>query len=366
MKSLFSMLFGQMEREHMGFSLAALSETNPALAAQFAWQVNRLPDPLPARWLHWGCGANLFEDFINVDFVRAAGVHEWDFLDLWPANVAGQFEGAFSEDTLEHFFLAEQAYILCSLNLLLKPAGVSRILMPSWARLLALGEKAAAPGEFLRETFGVATEVDAMNAGLRFSGHRWLHDTKSLAFLAAACGFEPVPTSCAESTVEWLSNRNLRSESDSASFATDLVKRVPLDRLEVPPLRVQGAEQLEALDSGIGVWRATAANAQVRYELDEPIAVSRLALANIRSANASEFRSHYYKSVSLHRDSAAGTWRLDETLKSRQCMNLLTRQQIRQATKDIAMIDAVSFAPVAQAGQVFTLGSLELFVEHQP
>lgn len=363
MKSLFSMLFGQMEREHMGFSLAALSETNPALAAQFTWQVNRLPEPLPARWLHWGSGANVFEDFINVDFVRAPGVHEWDFLDIWPAHAAGQFEGAFSEDTLEHFFLAEQAYILCNLNLLLKPSGVSRILMPSWARLLALGEKAAAPGEFLRETFGVATEVDAMNAGLRFSGHRWLHDAKSLAFLAKDCGFDAVPTSCAESTVEWLSHRNLRSEGDSASFATDLVKRVPLDRIEVPKASVQGAEQLEELESGIGVWRATASDAQVRYQLETPVAASKLALANIRSANASEFRSHYYKSVSLHREGTSGTWRLDETLKSRACMNLLTRQQVRQTVRDMTAIDSVSFVPVAQAGQVFTLGPMELFVD---
>lgn len=366
MKSLLQSLFKDAERSPADFSLAALQAVNPALAAQFLWQTNALADPPPARWLHWGSGSNVFDDFVNVDFMAGPGVLEWDFLDRWPAHAAGQFEGAFSEDTLEHFFLAEQAYILCNLNLLLQPAGVSRILMPSWSRLMALGAKAAQPGEFLRETFGVATEVDAMNAGLRFSGHRWLHDADSLAFLAADCGFQAVPTSCAESTVAWLSNRNLRSEGDSASFATDLVKRADLRRIEVPPAEVTGAERVEVLDGGIEVWHATAADAQVRYTLDVPWIASTVALANIRSANLSEFRSHYYKSVQfLHADfeGVESIWRLDETLKSKPCMNLVTRQQIRQATVRLPAISEVRFQPVAQAGQRFTLGPLELFVE---
>lgn len=363
MKSLFQSLFTDAAQPAAGFSLAALQAANPALAAQFIWRSNVLPEPIPARWLHWGCGSNVFDEFVNVDFVAGPQVLEWDFLDLWPLHAAGQFEGAFSEDTLEHFFLAEQAYILCNLNLLLQAGGVARILMPSWSRLLALGAKAAAPGEFLRETFGVATEVDAMNAGLRFSGHRWLHDGQSLAFLAADCGFNAVSTSCAESTVPWLSNRNLRSEADSASFATDLVKRAALRRLEVPPAEVVGAERVEQLEGGIEVWRATAADARVHYPLETPLAVADLALANIRSANLSEFRSHYYKAIGFHTGGAEGVWRLDETLKSKPCMNLATRQQIRQATVAVPTVGAVWFQPVAQAGQLFTLGSLELFVE---
>lgn len=366
MKSLLQSLFKDTAPPPAGFSLAALQMSNPALAAQFLWQTNALAEPLPARWLHWGSGSNVFDDFVNVDFVVGAGVLEWDFLDVWPAHAAGQFEGAFSEDTLEHFFLAEQAYILCNLNRLLKPGGVSRILMPSWARLMALGAKAAQPGEFLRETFGVATEVDAMNAGLRFSGHRWLHDADSLAFLAADCGFRAVPTGCADSTVAWLSNRNLRSEDNSASFATDLVKRAEFRRIEVPPTEVAGAERVEVLEGGIEVWRATAADAQVRYAFDVPLVASTVALANIRSANLSEFRSHYYKSIQFLDEGADGVeavWRFDETLKSKPCMNLVTRQQIRQATVRLPAINEVRFQPVAQAGQSFTLGPLELFVE---
>ncbi|MBL8515639.1 MAG: hypothetical protein JNM76_01615 [Betaproteobacteria bacterium] len=370
MKSLLQSLFKDTvkstEPSSSAFSLAALQSANPALAAQFVWRTNELPDPLPARWLHWGCSSNVFDEFVNVDFAAGPPVLEWDFLDDWPTQAAGRFEGAFSEDTLEHFFLGEQAYILCNLNVLLKRGGVSRILMPSWRRLMALGPKAAAPGEFLRETFGVATEVDAMNVGLRFSGHRWLHDAESLAFLAADCGFNTVPTSCAESTVAWLSNRNLRSEDDSASFATDLVKRAELRRIEVLPAEVAGAERVEVLEGGIEVWHATAADAQVRYALDVPMSASTVALANIRSANLSEFRSHYYKSVAFCHTGAEGVdavWRFDETLKSKPCMNLVTRQQIRQATVQLPAIDGVRFRPVSQPGQYFTLGPLELFLE---
>ncbi|MDX2220163.1 MAG: hypothetical protein SF172_14195 [Burkholderiales bacterium] len=361
MKSLLQSLFKVSEPPPPGFSLAALQAANPELAARFLWRVNALPDPLPARWLHWGCASNVFDDFVNVDFLAGPGVLEWDFLDVWPAAAAGQFEGAFSEDTLEHFFLAEQAYILCNLNVLLKQGGVSRILMPSWSRLMALGAKAAAPGEFLRETFGVATEVDAMNAGLRFSGHRWLHDADSLAFLAADCGFNAVPTSCAESTVAWLSNRNLRSEGDSASFAADLVKSASMRRIEVPPTEVVGAELVETLEGGIDVWRATTADAQVRYMLETPLNASTVALANIRSASLSEFRNHYYKSIRFMHEGSDGVWRFDETLKSKPCMNLATRQQIRQCTVAVPTISEIRFRPAAQVGHCFTLGALEVF-----
>ena len=35
----------------------------------------------------------------------------------------------------------------------------------------------------------------ALNMGMRFSGHRWLHSAESLAYMAAMCGFEAIATS---------------------------------------------------------------------------------------------------------------------------------------------------------------------------
>src|SRR5207248_8288077 len=63
------------------------------------------------------------------------------------------------------------------------------------------------------------TGADALNMGLRFSGHRWLHSPQSLARMAQICGFEVLPTTCAVSTVEKFNGINLRDETNSLSFA---------------------------------------------------------------------------------------------------------------------------------------------------
>ena len=80
------------------------------------------------------------------------------------------------------------------------------------------------PDEFLHQTFGVETGADALNIGLRFSGHRWLHSPESLGCIASMCGFDVVPTTCAESTVAKFNGINLRDEVSSLSFANDLYK----------------------------------------------------------------------------------------------------------------------------------------------
>lgn len=345
-----------------GFSLAQLQAAQPALAAQFLWSENPLPDPLDPPWLHWGCGSNVLEGFTNVDFVRHPGVLEWDFLDRWPLARGPLLKGAYSEDTLEHFFLAEQQYILCCLNVLLHPGATARLLMPSYSRLVELAGAAVGPGGFLRETFGVTTPVDGINMGLRFSGHRWLHDDDSLQHLAQECGFVAHRSSCAQSREARFTGLNLRDETDSASFAWDLVKDAPLGWLTVDRFEMNGVEVVETLDSGITVCQALQDDAEVLFELPRPVAAAALALVNIRSANLGEFRDHYYKWISLSPTVPTAVWRLDETVKSKACMNLLTRQQLRQAARDCGEVRHVRFRPAARAGQLFTLGPLELFL----
>lgn len=347
------------------FSLKELARHNPQLAAQFVWALNSVPVLPSPPWLHWGCGDNVFDGWVNIDFFpRDERVTEWDFLDLWPLDeLAGKFEGAFSEDTLEHFFLAEQAYLLCNLNCVLRPGGVSRVLMPSYARLVEdVRAKDARPGGFLHDTFGVATEVDAINMGMRFSGHRWLHDQSSFAYLAANCGFDAVATTCAQSSVPMLSNRNLRNEADSASFANDLVKRQPLHRLLVEPARVEGAELIERLENGIALYRAQHHEPLAHYPLPRPVTAATLACANVRSANVTSFRSHYYKHVTFVQGTERRTWRFDETVKSKPCMNLMTGRQLAQTLDGEGVIDAVEFRPAERGLEYFTLGPLELFI----
>jgi hypothetical protein len=345
------------------FSLRSLAGVNSALADQFLWAANTMPSNAP-RWLHWGCGAHVLEGFLNVDFLpRDPRVLSWQFLDPWPLDsLDGYFEGAFSEDTLEHFFLAEQAYLLCNLNCVLKHGGTARILMPSYARLVEHAQtREIQPGAFLHDTFGVTTPVDAINCGMRFSGHRWLHDHESFARLARDCGFEAIPTTCAHSAVAMLSGHNLRSETDSASFAHDLTKRRALRSIRVLPTAVIGAEQVEDAAPGVALYRATLNDALVKYTLPRAIAAGEIACLNIRGANVSSFRNHYYKQLAFASGDKRGIWRFDETMKSCPVMNTVTHAQIAIAMRDMPQVEELAFTPAGAGGEYFTLGPLEMF-----
>jgi len=195
-----------------------LSRTPPELRAGLeasVWRTNPMVEWRGERLLlQLGCGDNPLPGFANVDFLpESRDVTEWDLLQAWPEALSGQVDHAFSEDVLEHFFLDEQTYLLAQLNLALKPEGVFRVLMPSAALLVGLREGFDPDADFLAQNFGVRTGADALNLGMRFGGHRWLHDEESLAHLACQCGFEPATTSCAESKVPALLRMVLRSNS---------------------------------------------------------------------------------------------------------------------------------------------------------
>lgn len=349
-----------------GFSLAELARTNPSLAELFLWRTNQLPDRLPdPLWLHLGAADNVIDGFLNLDFLpRDERVCAWDLLDVWPDAWPVQARGAFSEDTLEHVFFAEQLYVLCEVNRALRLGAIFRVLMPSLGRLIDYcRDFEPRAGELLHSTFGVETEADAINVGMRFSGHRWLHDDASLARLAALAGFEASKTSCAESAEPFLSHRNIRSEEGTAAFAHDLRKQRGVERLVVRRAEVDGLEPVEVVRPGIELWRVENVGAELRFRLPEPLPVSALVCVNVRSANVTSFREHNRKRIVLRGTKGSeGQVALDETLKSKLSMNLLSPSLLRLAMGDgDHVLEEIALVPGA-AGDLVTAGQLELYV----
>jgi predicted SAM-dependent methyltransferase len=344
-------------------SLNQLRQQNPALADYFLWGLNPAPAITTPLYLHLGCGERVLEGFANLDFIpHDERVSMWNMLDLWPDALAGQVDGVFTEDVLEHFFHAEQVYLLCNQNRVLKTGGVARTLMPSLPKLVDYGAAFKAnPEEILHQAFGVDTGADALNIGMRFSGHRWLHGPESLARMAAMCGFEVVATPCAESTVAKFNGINLRDESNSLSFASDLVKRHAIVRTLLLPQAIDGATRVEDVAEGIALYVATARRPTIRYSATPALDARLVACLNFRSSNLSSFREHSLKSLvvdDVHRDSP---WHFDETLKSRPCMNLVTRNQLRLVIGDATSLSAMVFSPAAQPGEYFTVGCAEAY-----
>jgi predicted SAM-dependent methyltransferase len=346
-----------------GFSLRELARANAGLAAYYLWGVNAAPPAAAPMYLHLGCGERVLGGFVNLDFIpHDERVHAWNLLDLWPEDWTRVADGVFAEDTLEHFFHGEQAYILCNANRALRDGGVARMLMPSLARLVEYSASyKPAPDEFLHQVFGVETGADALNMGMRFSGHRWLHSAESLARLAATCGFDTVPTTCAESTVPAFNGVNLRSESDSLSFAHDLRKARPVGRTLLAPRDVTGARHVEAVAPGIDLFVSTAARPTVRYELPAALPVDRFACLNIRASNLSSFLEHNQKRLVIDGVRADNPWHFDETMKSRPCMNLVTRNELPLLVRGASEISRMVFSPAATEGEYFALGCAEVF-----
>lgn len=345
------------------FSLRAVAQGNPGLAAQFLWATNAAPVGPSPLFLHLGCGENVLDGFVNLDFIpHDARVHAFNLLDLWPEGWVGSAQGVFSEDTLEHFFHGEQAYILCNANRMLQAGGIARMLMPSYPRLAAYGDTfRPTADDVMHAAFGVATGADAVNMGMRFSGHRWLHSEASLAALASMAGFAAEPTTCGHSAEPAFCGINLRDEDDSLSFATDLRKVREIHRVRVDPVAVVNATKVEDVADGIALYRSDAVRPMVAYALPAPVAAADFACLNVRGANLSSFNEHNQKWLVLDDVRREDQWHFDETLKSRACMNLVTRHQLPLLLREADSFSRLVFSPAVRAGEYFTVGCAEVF-----
>jgi hypothetical protein len=345
------------------FSLRELARSNPPFAAHFTWDTNPLPALPPPFYVQLGCGDRVLDGFLNLDFIpHDARVHPWNLLDLWPESWVAVAEGVFSEDVLEHFFHGEQAYILCNVNRSLRERAVARTLMPSLSRLVDYGA-AYSPSsrDAMSTAFGVDTGGDALNMGMRFGGHRWLHTQQSLARLAHMCGFEAESTTCARSSVEKFVGINLRSENDSLAFANDLRKTRDVERTILAPDAIDGARHVEEVTDGMHLFVSTVDHPTVRYELPAKVDASSFVCLNVRSTNLSSFLEHNQKWLAINEQRRDNPWHLDETLKSRPCMNVVTRNQLRAIATDVDAITSFTFCPTARAGEYFVIGCAEIF-----
>jgi len=349
-------------------SLRELARHSPGLAGRFLWSTNAAPVTPAPLFLHLGCGENVIDGFVNLDFIpHDARVHAFELLDHWPDAWEGRAEGVFAEDTLEHFFHGEQAYILCNINRMLRPGGVARMLMPSYTRLVEYGRTfRPVAGDVMHDAFGVDTGADAVNMGMRFSGHRWLHSEQSLAALAAMCGFASEPTTCAGSSVPQFNGINLRDEADSLSFAADLRKVRNVARMRLEPAAVVNATKVEDVSPDAALYRSDAVRPMAVYALPGPVAAVDCACINVRSANLSSFHEHNQKWLVLDEARRDDQWHYDETLKSRPCMNLVTRNQLGLLLAGATAFSRLVFSPAAGAGEYFTLGCAEVYVLGAP
>lgn len=326
------------------------------------WRTNSwLEDAPQLPILHLGCGDNVIEEFVNVDFVaKDSRVLEWDLLDYWPRSMDHNIGAVHCENVMEHFFYAEQMYILCSANRALQANGVFRVLTPNLDGLVKMVFTFTPERHpFFAKGYGIETGADALNASMRIGGHKWLHNQDSLTRLARACGFAPNPTRCAESCVEALRNINLRNESSSVSFANDLIKLRNISRIVVEPSMFVDCDEVGNV-GGIALRQATSRDPQVYYQLPQALSPDAIAMVNIRCTNLDAEREHNFAQI-FFENSEAGSYTLDETTKSRGCMNAVPGSAILTRVTPGTQMQSIRFDPTWKSGDRMLVGPLEIF-----
>jgi len=84
-----------------------------------------------SRYLDIGCGDNINEGLINLDYMWHPGVDVcWDIRSGLPFE-KNRFDGVFSEHCLEHFDLADGEKLCREVYRILRPDGRFRVVVPS-------------------------------------------------------------------------------------------------------------------------------------------------------------------------------------------------------------------------------------------
>ena len=149
------------------------------------------------QYLNIGCGPNIMDNFINLDYMWLPGVDlVWDIPKSIPFE-SNRFRGVYSEHCLEHFSYHQSKLVLAEIFRLLKPSGLVRIVVPDASLYLEVyhqqknGEDASFPyGQVAHDIDDThITSMMVVNSIFRGHGHLYAYDYETLEFLLKNQGF---------------------------------------------------------------------------------------------------------------------------------------------------------------------------------
>ena len=165
-----------------------------------ALQVNKLNNT-NKRYLNVGCGPNLNEEFINLDYAWRPGLDLcWDITNGFPLR-NNSLDGIYTEHCLEHITFEQAQAVLFEFYRMLKPGGNVRIIVPDAELYIELytkfmmGEQVYFPYVTDAVIEGGFSPIMSVNRVFRGHGHLFAYDYDCLSLMLTKSGFKDIEKS---------------------------------------------------------------------------------------------------------------------------------------------------------------------------
>ena len=158
------------------------------------------PPPLQEaeNFLHFGCGSNIFEGFINADFyalslTRPSNKIQW-MIDLrYPLPCEdGAFDGIYSEHTVEHLSPIDAQNLFLELLRIMKKGAILRLSVPDLDKYIQYCDGSLPDPEFSYFQKKFKSRCQAMQHITQNHGHLSLWNFDELQYALKHAGFKSI------------------------------------------------------------------------------------------------------------------------------------------------------------------------------
>ena len=189
--------------------------------------------------VHFGCGSNRLDGWINVDLDRSCKLDMVADLRLNLPFRSQSVDYIHSEDFIEHLKLEEGIHFLEECHRILKMGGAMRLLTPDLHQIAK--RYVTRDEEFIKQFEATIASLglhplktrkgaEVFNAGMRWGGHTFLYDGEILTSILEKIGFESKKAHFNSSAVAELRGIDVRSPETGVSLYYDCYKGKPIEK----------------------------------------------------------------------------------------------------------------------------------------
>jgi len=160
------------------------------------WQIRNLKKD--KQYLNVGCGPNLDDRFINMDYQWRPGMDLcWDITKGIPLQ-SSSIKGIYTEHCLEHITFEQTQVVLAEFYRMLKSGGIVRIIVPDAELYIDLytrskrGESVSFPYVTDKEKNDGFSPIMSVNRVFRGHEHLYAYDFDCLSLMLRQTGFERI------------------------------------------------------------------------------------------------------------------------------------------------------------------------------